>query len=85
MNLITLIGNLETNLTRELVSTIHGDTISYTANTPKTVTVNSTSYTNVNRICLIANNTTTNMYIANNNFKNLTKINITTINSITIT
>lgn len=84
MELITLIGTLEANLTRELVNTNNGDTISYTANTPKTVTINSTTYSNSNRLCLISKNGTTKLYIASYDFKKVTGINITSINSISI-
>lgn len=86
MNLLTLLGTLESNLTRELVGTNDGDTISYTADTTKTVTINTnTTYSNVNRLCLITNDTTTNMYIASYDYKKLSKINIANITNITIT
>ena len=86
MDIITLIGNLESNLTREIVNTTDGNTISYTANTPKTVTINtSTTHTNVNRLCLISNSTATKLYITSYNYKKVSSVNISTITSITIT
>lgn len=85
MELLTLLGNLETNLTREIVSTNYGDTVSYTSNSSVTVTINSTSYLQVNRLCLISNENVTNMYISSYNSKKIVKINISDINSISIT
>jgi len=85
MDLITLIGTLETNLERELVSTNFGPTVSYAALTPKTVTINNTSYLQTNRLCLISNNNVTKLYVAGYNFKKLVSVNISTINTITIT
>ena len=85
MDLITLLGTLESNLTRELVSTIHGDTISYTADTPKTITINnSTTHTNVNRVCIIAEDNTK-LYVSSYDYKKLSSIDISTITSISIT
>ena len=85
MDLITLIGNLETNLTREIVSTNEGDTVSYTASSPKTVTINSTSYSNTNRLCLINKQSDIiNLYITSYDFKKIVKINISDITSISI-
>lgn len=85
MDLITLIGKLETNLSREIVGTNYGDTVSYAASSPKTVTINSTNYLQVNRICLIVDDTTTKLYMACYDFKKLVSVNISTINSISIT
>ena len=85
MDLITLIGTLESNLTREIVSTIHGSTVSYTASTTKTVTINtSTAYSNVNRLCLISKNNTTYMYITSYEFKKTVKVSLADITSISI-
>jgi len=85
MNLITLIETLESKLKREIVSTIDGSTVSYTENTPKTITINSTDYPETNRVCLLSRNNTTKLYISAYQFKKLTKIDISTINTITIT
>ena len=85
MNLIKLIETLESKLKREIVSTRDGSTVSYTENTPKTITINSTDYLETNRVCILSRNNTTNLYISAYQFKKLTKIDISTINTITIT
>ena len=66
MDLLTLIGTLETNLTREIIATNTGDElISYTNPTPFTTTINtSTEYSNTDRLCLTADSTATNLYIS---------------------
>ena len=84
MELITLIETLENNLTREIVNTKQGNVVSYTDTTPKTVTVNSTPYNNVNRLCLMVKNNITYLYINSYDTKKLTKIAISTITTITI-
>lgn len=86
MDLITLIGILEANLSREIVSTNYGDTVSYAASTPKTVTINSTTnHLQVNRLCLLVVNGVTKLYISSYGFKKVVSVNISTINTITIT
>lgn len=86
MDLVTLLTTLESNLTREIVNTIHGDTISYTSPTAMTITLNtSTVYTNVNRACLIVKNNTTYLYITSYDYKKTVKTSIADITSITIT
>lgn len=85
MDLTTLMGTLESNLTRELVSTIDGDVVSYFSSTPKTVTINDTAYLNSNRLCLISKNNTVYLYITAYDYKKISKISIADITTITIT
>ena len=85
MDLITLIETLESNLSREIVGTNYGGTVSYAASTPKTVTIDNDEFLQTNRLCLLVVNNITYLYVSSYGFKKTVKVAISGIESITIT
>ena len=85
MELLTILPILDTVLTRETVSTKHDTpTVSWTNNTPITVTINETTHNNTQRICIHNKNNTPQLYLHTQK-TTLKKYTLTNINTITIT
>jgi len=84
MILATVLETLEAALDRQLVTTNYGDTVSYPVN-GETVTVNSTSYSHAERLCLLCIDNVTYLYINSYDARKRIKINISTINTLSIT
>jgi hypothetical protein len=84
MDLLTILPILDTALTRETVSTKNETpTVSWTNNTPFTVTINETTIPNTQRICIHNTQNTPTVYI--HTIKTtLKKYQLTNINTIQV-
>jgi len=85
MDLLTLINTLDnTTFTRETVSTKNSkDITSYKNTTGANITINNTLYMKPYRLCLNVKNNVTYLYVNHTTSSNLTKIAITSIETIT--
>ena len=88
MNLETLITTLESSiLTRRTVTTNKGHIISYWNDTGNThsVTINGDTINNLVQLCLTTKDNTTYLYVNHSTRRNLTKISVSTISTLSIT
>lgn len=84
MDLLTILPILDTALTRETVSTkTDTPTVSWTNNTPITITINETTIPNTQRICIHNKNTIPTVYIHTQK-TTLKKYPLTNINTIQV-
>lgn len=84
MDLLTILPILDSNLTRETVSTkTDTPTVSWTNNTPFTVTINENTIQNTQRICIHNKNNTPQLYLHTQK-TTLKKYTLTNIETITI-
>ena len=85
MDLLTILPLLDSNLTRETVSTkTDTPTVSWKTNNPFTTTINTTPIPNTQKICIHNKNNTPTVYIHTQK-TTLKKYPLTNINTITIT
>ena len=85
MDLLTILPILDSNLTRETVSTKNDTpTVSWTKPTPFTVTINENTIQNTQRICIHNKNNTPTLYLHTHK-TTLKKYTLTNIETITIT